>query len=281
MMALEPVIVLVGVFSALLGLAIGSFLNVVIYRVPRALSVVHPPSACPNCATPISARDNVPVLSWIFLRGKCRSCSHPISIRYPVVESVTSLAFLAVGLRFASDVASAGTAGDLVAALCVLAAFLYLVAISIALAAIDIELHRLPNAIVLPAYAVGGALLVAASLIEGDFLRFLWALAGAAGMFVFYFALAWVRPGGMGMGDVKLSGVVGLFLAFLGWAELAVGLGAAFILGGVAGVVLIALKRANRKGGIPFGPWMLAGAWVGVFAGDYIADGYLSLVGLK
>jgi leader peptidase (prepilin peptidase)/N-methyltransferase len=265
----------------ILGLAIGSFLNVVIYRVPRNLSVVRPASACPNCDTPIRSRDNVPLLSWLVLRGKCRTCSAPISARYPAVEVITAAAFLVVAIRFVPDLLTAPTTGTLLSALCVLMAFLYLAAISVALAAIDVELHRLPNAIVLPAYAVGVVLLLAAAVLGGDVVRFVWALVGAAAMFTFYFALALVYPGGMGFGDVKLAGVLGLFLAYLGLPELVVGLGAAFLLGGLAGLALLAFKRASRKTAIPFGPWMLAGAWVGIFAGDYIADGYLRLVGLN
>ena len=272
---------LLSVLATVVGLAIGSFLNVVIYRVPRRLSVVSPPSACPTCEAQITARDNIPVLSWLLLRGRCRSCGARISRRYPIVEAVTAVLFLAVALRFAPVVATASTPMDAIASSLVLVAFLYLTAVSIALTAIDLELHRLPNAIVIPAYVVGAVLLLGAAILGGDIAAFLWALVGGAAMFAFYLLLALVYPGGMGMGDVKLAGVLGIFLAFLGWQELIVSVAAAFVLGGVVSVLLIAMKRADRKSGIPFGPWMLVGAWVGVYAGEYVADGYLALVGLN
>lgn len=271
-----PGLILVGVIGA----AVGSFLNVVIYRVPRNLSVVSPASACPNCEAPIRRRDNVPVVSWLLLRGRCRDCAAPISARYPIVEFVTAVLFIAVAAAF-NPLVGDPDAGAIVSGTIVLVAFLYLMAISVALTAIDLDLHRLPNAIVLPAYAVGFVLLGAAAWISGDLGAMARAAAGAGILFAFYYLLAFAYPGGMGFGDVKLAGALGLFLGFLGWQELIVGVAAAFILGGVLGVVLIALGKASRKSGIPFGPWMLAGAWVGVYAGAPIVDGYLSLVGLN
>ncbi|WP_460525965.1 prepilin peptidase [Conyzicola nivalis] len=268
------------VLSGVLGAVVGSFLNVVIYRVPRSLSVVSPPSACPACGAPIRRRDNVPVLSWLLLRGRCRDCAAPISPRYPIVEALTTAFFVVVAVAF-NPFVSGTPATALVSGVLVLVAFLYLAGISIALAAIDLDTHRLPNAIVLPAYAVGIVLLGAAAWASGDLEPLLRAVAGAAILFAFYFLLAFAYPGGMGFGDVKLAGVLGLFLGFLGWQQLIVGVAAAFILGGVLGVLLIAIGKATRKSGIPFGPWMLAGAWVGVYAGAPIVDGYLSLVGLN
>jgi leader peptidase (prepilin peptidase)/N-methyltransferase len=262
------------------GLAIGSFLNVVVYRVPAGMSVVHPRSACPNCGHEITARDNVPVLSWLLLRGKCRDCAEPISKRYPLVELAGAAAFVIVGIWAAPAIAAAPNVVLAIAAVLRLLAFLYLAAISVALAIIDIEKHRLPNAIVLPGYAVGAVLLGTAALLESDWVGLVRMAAGAGILFVFYFLLAFISPRGMGMGDVKLAGVLGLFLGSLGWGQLAVGAGAAFVLGGLFSIILLITKRAGRKSGIPFGPWMLLGAWVGVFAGSAIAEGYLSIVGL-
>jgi leader peptidase (prepilin peptidase)/N-methyltransferase len=262
------------------GLAIGSFLNVVVYRVPAGMSVVHLRSACPNCGHEITARDNVPVLSWLLLRGKCRDCAEPISKRYPLVELAGAAAFVVVGIWAAPAIAAAPNALLVVAAVLRLLAFLYLAAISVALAIIDIEKHRLPDAIVLPGYAVGVLLLGTAALLEGDWVGLGRMAAGAGILFVFYFLLAFISPRGMGMGDVKLAGVLGLFLGSLGWGQLAVGAGAAFVLGGLFSIILLITRRVGRKGGIPFGPWMLLGAWVGVFAGSAIAEGYLSIVGL-
>lgn len=161
-----------------------------------------------------------------------------------------------------------------------LAAYLYLAAISIALTLIDLDTHKLPNRIVLPAYVVGIVLLAASSILSADFDSLIRAAIGLAAMFAAYLVMALVYPGGMGLGDVKLAGVLGLFLAWLGWGPLVVGAFAAFILGGVFSVILLVLRKANRKSGIPFGPWMLAGAWVGIFWGERIWSGYLALFGL-
>jgi leader peptidase (prepilin peptidase)/N-methyltransferase len=271
-------------FSAILatvfGLVIGSFLNVVVYRVPAGMSVSHPASACPNCHSEIRAYDNVPVLSWFVLRGKCRDCKTPISSRYPIVEAATGAFFLLVAVRFWPVGGLPADAAHIVARLLEMAAFLYLAAISLALAIIDTEHQRLPNRIVVPSYAVAVALLGAASVLTGDWSGLVRTLIGGAALFVFYFGIAFAYPKGMGFGDVKLAGVLGLYLAFLGWGPLIVGAFAAFLVGGVFAIVLIASKRVGRKGGIPFGPWMLVGAWIGVFAGQAVFGGYLSLVGL-
>jgi leader peptidase (prepilin peptidase)/N-methyltransferase len=271
---------MVPVVIAGFGLAIGSFLNVVAYRVPLGLSVVSPPSACPGCGSPIGARDNIPLLSWILLRGKCRNCAAPISARYIVVEAITGVAFVAVALRFLPGLFNAASVGAIVSAVLVLVAFLYLAAISVALTAIDIDVRRLPDRIVLPSYVVGIVLLATAAIVDADLAPLARALAGAGILFVFYFVLALIKPGGMGMGDVKLAGVLGLFLGQLGWAELAVGAAGAFLLGGIFGIALLIGGRAKRRSAIPFGPWMFAGAWLGVFAGAPIANTYLTLVGL-
>ena len=270
------VLVVLGV----LGLVVGSFLNVVVYRVPNGLSVVAPPSACPHCGARISWFDNVPLLSWIQLRGRCRRCSGPISVRYPLVELGTSIAFVAVGVVFAPAAITSvdGTAATAVVLATV--AFLYLAAVSIALALIDIDVHKLPNSIVVPSYVVGAVLLGASALIDGDTDALLRMASAAVALFAFYFVLALVYPGGMGMGDVKLAGVLGLFLGFSGWGSVAVGAFAAFLLGGLFAVALLVTRKATRKKGIPFGPWMILGAWLGIFAGEQISGAYLALFGL-
>lgn len=265
---------------AALGLAIGSFLNVVVYRVPLGLSVVNPPSACPGCGQAIRARDNIPLVSWLLLRGKCRTCAEPISARYIIVEALTGVFFVAVALRLLGAVVSATTVGGAIAGTFVLIAFLYFAAVSVALSAIDLDVHRLPDRIVLPSYAVGALLLLGAAIAGGDWVALARAAAGAGILFAFYLVLALVKPGGMGMGDVKLAGVIGLFLGQLGWAELIVGTMGAFVFGGVVGIVMMATGRAKRGSTIPFGPWMLAGAWLGIFAGMPLAQSYLALAGL-
>jgi leader peptidase (prepilin peptidase)/N-methyltransferase len=273
------------VLAGVLGLVIGSFLNVVVHRVPAGLSVVRPASACPTCGHAIRRRDNVPVLSWLALRGRCRDCGVRISKRYPLVEAATGGLFVVVTLLVlaapwspAADGAT-GASAD-VHALVVLVAYLYLMAISVTLALIDLDTHTLPNRIVLPAYVVMPVLLLTASVLSGD-----WAAAGrgAAGAVVLggaYLVLAVAVPGGMGFGDVKLAGVLGLALAYLGWGPLAVGSFGAFLLGGIFAIALVAVRRAGRRSGIPFGPWMLVGAWLGIALGPPLWATYLGLLGL-
>jgi leader peptidase (prepilin peptidase)/N-methyltransferase len=169
---------------------------------------------------------------------------------------------------------------SLVPVILTLSAFLYLAAVSVALTLIDIDTHTLPNRIVMPAYLVVSVLLAVASLLNGEPERLVQAAIGGGVLFGLYLLMALTRPGGMGLGDVKLAGVLGICLGWLGWGALAVGAFSAFLLGGVFALALVILGRANRKSGIPFGPWMLAGAWVGIFFGDQIAHGYLSLFGL-
>jgi leader peptidase (prepilin peptidase)/N-methyltransferase len=275
---IEILRVIIIVLAGVLGLVIGSFLNVVIYRVPRKQSIVSPPSACPSCGTPIKSRDNIPVLSWLLLRAKCRECGEPISARYPIVELVTGLLFAAAAFRF--PLPYGAPVNILIATILILLAVLYFAAISVALAGIDLDTHTLPNVIVLPSYIVIGGLLLAASVIYGDYSQLLPAAVGGAALFVLYFVMALVYPGGMGFGDVKLAGVIGLMLGFLDWGSLIVGAFAAFLLGGLFGIALVLTRKAGRKSGIPFGPWMLAGAWVGIFFGGQIWAGYLNLVGL-
>jgi leader peptidase (prepilin peptidase)/N-methyltransferase len=266
-------------FVALLGLAIGSFLNVVVYRVPAGRSLT-PDSACPKCGTAIRRRDNIPVLSWLLLRGRCRVCSEPISVRYPLVEAGTAVAFTLVALRFGPQIFQGRTASETLASGIELAAFLSLTAVSIALALIDLDTKRLPNVIVLPALIAGIVLLGAAALVRGDLTALAGAAIGGAGLFALYLVLALVKPGGMGFGDVKLAAVLGLYLGFLGWGNLLVGAFAAFVFGGVFGLVLMIARKAGRATAIPFGPWMILGAWLGVFAGEILARGYFDAVGV-
>lgn len=251
----------------LLGLAVGSFLNVVAWRVPRGESVVHPPSACPRCGHQIRARDNVPVVSWLLLRGRCRDCAAPIAWRYPVVEALTGAAFGAVGV--------------LVGVSWELPAFLLLAAVSVVLAVIDIDVRRLPDAIVLPSWVAGLLLLALAGWNPGgeaDWSALLRAVIGSAVLFAVYFLLILVYPAGMGFGDVKLAAVLGLYLGWVGWSAVVVGWFAAFLVGGVFSIALMVLGRAGRKSTIPFGPWMLVGAWLGIVWGEAVGAAYLGLL---
>ena len=267
------------VLAGVLGLIIGSFLNVVIWRLPRGESLSHPGSACPRCGHAIRWWDNIPVLSWLLLGGRCRDCANLISWRYPLVELATGMFFAGVALWTLSDGPGIGDSG--VALVLALVAYFYLAAVSVALALIDLDTQRLPNTLVLPGYVIGAVLLTASSFFAGDFASLVSAAIGGASLFVAYLLMAVAYPGGMGFGDVKLAGVLGLFLGWLGFGPLLVGAFAAFLLGGIFSVALILVRRAGRKSGIPFGPWMLAGAWVGIFAGEAVWTGYLALVGLE
>ncbi|GAB3598971.1 A24 family peptidase [Kineococcus gypseus] len=252
--------------AGLLGLLVGSFLNVVVHRVPRGESVVHPPSSCPGCGSGIRARDNVPVLSWLVLRGRCRACAAPISARYPLVELGTGVVFAAVAA--------------IVGPTWALPAYLYLAAIAVALSAIDLDVHRLPDAIVLPSYPVVAALLLVASWGSGQWDAALRAVAGALAMLLLYVVLFVAKPGGMGLGDVKLAGVLGMLLGWWGWDALVLGAFAAFVLGGVAAVGVVLTGRGGRGAKIPFGPAMLGGALLALPAAAPVAGWYLGLMGL-
>jgi leader peptidase (prepilin peptidase)/N-methyltransferase len=242
-------------FAGVMGAVAGSFLNVVAHRLPRRESLVRPRSRCPRCGTPIRPNDNVPVISWLLLRGRCRSCSAPISPRYPLVEALT--AALCAGAVIAHHAAST-IALDIVLILLVVPAAL-----------IDLEHRVIPNRITAPGALLGlaiGTILNPA----GEPERLVAALA--AGGLLLLAALAY--PGGMGMGDVKLAGMMGLFLG----PPVAVALLIALLAGAALGAVVIARKgaRKGRKTAIPFGPFLALGALAAVFVGQPLVDVYLN-----
>lgn len=248
---------------ALLGLAVGSFLNVVIYRVPLHESLSHPPSHCPSCQHPIRNRHNIPVLGWLLLRGRCADCATHISARYPLVELGTAVLFVAVTARLAH--------WDRLAAL---PALLFFAGIGIALSLIDLDVRRLPNSIVYPSYPVIAVLLTGAAIASGSSSALLRAGIGAAALFTFYFALAFIYPAGMGFGDVKLAGIVGAVLGFLSYPSLLIGAFAAFLLGSMAGITTILSGRGTGRTALPFGPFMILGALLAVFAAGPIGAFY-------
>jgi leader peptidase (prepilin peptidase)/N-methyltransferase len=237
-----------------LGAAIGSFLNVVIWRLPRGESVVAPRSSCPQCATPIRARDNVPVLSWALLRGRCRDCKAAISPRYPVIEALTALLCVVVVVVL----------GPGPQAWLALALVLLLVPVTF----IDLDHRIIPN--VLMAIGAVSALALVAALEPDALVEHLLAAAGAGG-FLLVAAIAY--PAGMGMGDVKLAAVLGLFLG----TAVAPAMFVAMLAGSVVGALIIARKGAKegRKTAIPFGPYLAFGALVGALYGDAMVDWYL------
>jgi leader peptidase (prepilin peptidase)/N-methyltransferase len=247
--------------SALIGLVVGSFLNVVIHRVPRGDSVVRPRSHCPACGSGIRPRDEVPVLSWVLLRGRCRDCGTGISVRYPLVELLTAVVFVALALKFGPS--------------STLPAYLYLGAICVALALIDLDTKRLPDAITLPSYPIGILLLGLSAFGDAGWSPLFRGLIGLAAMYAFYFVLRFAYPRGMGFGDVKLAGVLGLYTGFLGWGAWAVALFGGFLFGGIVSIGLVIAGRAGRKSKVPYGPFMVLGALVAVFAGQPLANAYL------
>jgi leader peptidase (prepilin peptidase)/N-methyltransferase len=242
-------------FAGVLGAIFGSFLNVVVYRLPRHESVVSPPSHCPSCGTPVRPYDNVPILSWLLLRGHCRGCGEPISVRYPLVEALT--AALCVGAVL-THTSAAGIA---------LSVALILLVVPAAL--IDLEHRIIPNKIT----GLGAVLALAIGLAldpAGEPERLI--AAAAAGGFLLVAALAY--PAGMGMGDVKLAGMMGLFLG----ASVAPALLVALLSGVTLGFVVIARKgaQAGRRTAIPFGPFLALGALVAVFVGHPLVDVYVN-----
>ena len=257
-----------GVFLAAVGLVVGSFLNVVIYRVPRDLSIVRPGSACPGCHATITARDNIPVLSWLLLRGRCRRCGIRISPRYPLVELLTAGVWLALGWWAIRP--------DGIPAL--LPLLLILGSAGVALFFIDLEHHRLPDVIVLPLYPVTVAGLAVAGVASGE-----WPLLSVAvgvGAWLVVIGGLWLLTGGrgMGFGDVKLAPILGATLGWVGVMPAIVAIFAAFGLGAIVGLALMAARRAGRRSALPFGPFLLVGALVGLFAGQAVGDAYLGLL---
>jgi leader peptidase (prepilin peptidase) / N-methyltransferase len=271
--------------AGLLGLVVGSFLNVVILRVPAGESLVRPPSRCRGCGTAVSPRDNVPVVSWLLLRGRARCCGTRISARYPAIEVTTGVGFGAVT---AWVLQRAGTPAwplgghhlASVPGLLALLAMLYLAAVSIALGLIDIAVRRLPAAIVILSWWVAAVLLCGAALLAGNPAAAVRAVVGGLVLWLVYRVLHAVYPAGMGYGDVRLAGLLGGYLAWIGWDALAVGAFLAFLTGGVVGVGLVLVGRLGMKSGLPYGPYMLVGAWLGLLAGPYLAERYLVATGI-
>lgn len=255
--------------SALVGLVVGSFLTAVIHRVPSGVPVLRPGPHCPRCASPIRARHAVPVLGWLALRGRCADCGGPIGARYLVVELVTAALFLLSAWLL-------WTRGQLP----LLPAVLYLVGAGIALSLIDVDVHRLPNAIVLPGYPVLAALLLGATAVSGDWAALLRAGVGAAILLGFYLIITLIHPAGMGWGDVKLSGLLGAVLGYVGWTALLVGAVAGFASGAVVAAAAMAIGRAGRRTALPFGPFMFLGTAFGVTLGDWLGTWYLTVAGV-
>jgi leader peptidase (prepilin peptidase)/N-methyltransferase len=246
------------VFAAVIGLCIGSFLNVVIYRLPRGESLVRPASRCPKCGEPLSWVDNIPVVSWLVLRGTCRRCGAPISMQYPIVEAITAIAFVGVTLSTPPGL--------------LLASRLLFTAILVALFAIDLELQILPNRITLPGILVGFLFSLVAP--PGPLASLLGIVLGAGmlyGIAAAYYLIR--REEGMGMGDVKMLAMVG---AFLGWRAVLVTLVLASFAGASLGVVMMATRDDALKYALPFGSFLAVAAFVAMLFGEPLLGWYFS-----
>ena len=253
---------MIAVFAGLIGAAVGSFGNVVIHRVPRGMSLARPPSACPDCETPIRAGDNVPVLSYLLLQGRCRSCGSRISPRYPLVEAVVTVLWVVCALRF--DVLE-------------VAAFVALASTVLGLVAvIDLEHRRIPNVIVIPATVAALVWVFGVAAATGDWVVLVRAVACGGGFFAVLLVIALVS-GGMGFGDVKLAAFIGLVTGRFGVGVAVAGALGGFIFGGLVSVALLLARRRGRKDTLAFGPWMAAGAVAALLAGEGPVRSWLGL----
>jgi leader peptidase (prepilin peptidase)/N-methyltransferase len=242
-----------------LGLVFGSFLTVVTHRVPKGESLVAPRSRCPVCGTRLRNADNIPLVSWLLLRGRCRSCGARISLMYPLTELVTAGLFVAAALTF-----------DRVWVAVMMAPFLGLM---VALAVIDIRHRIIPNRVVYPSLLAFAAYILIVGLAGGglDVIRAVIGMLAYGGALL---VVAFISPRGMGMGDVKLATLIGLVLGSLGLRYVTVAAAAGILLGGVGAIVAL-IAGASRKKAIPFGPFLAAGAVAGAFLAPQISSFYL------
>jgi leader peptidase (prepilin peptidase)/N-methyltransferase len=246
-----------------LGLIVGSFLNVCVYRLPRSTSIVSPPSACPRCNSPVKPWDNIPVISFLLLGGKCRNCGETISFRYPLIELLNGFLYCAVAASFEQ--------GWHLLPICALVSSLIVITF------IDLDFQIIPDVITLPGIVIG---LLAASFILPDpfshshdyivgFKNSLIGLLTGGGLF---FLIAFLSKGGMGGGDIKLMAMIG---AFMGWKAIFLTTFIGSVTGSLAGIFLMIAKGRGRKSKIPFGPFLALGAVITLFFGNVIMDWYL------
>jgi len=240
----------------IVGLVIGSFLNVVIYRVPRNESIVTPRSHCPSCGVLIKEYDNIPVISWLILRGRCRNCGEGISPRYLIVEVVCGALFAGLAARLGFNVE--------------LPAYLLLFAGLLALSCVDVEHLILPKRIVYPLLLLVGLALVGAAAKSGHWHQLLIAAICAVAWFVVFFLLNLAAPRVLGFGDVRLALVLGLGLGWFGWRYLVLGFFAANLVGAIIGLALIGMKKVSRNQPVPYGVFLAVGVAIAVYCGPDI-----------
>jgi len=249
--------------AALFGLLFGSFLGLVVYRVPRRESILRPRSRCTNCGYELKPSDNIPVLSWVMLRGRCRSCRTPISARYPAAEVLTALLWAIAVARL--GVCDGCRPMDAIA-------FLPFLWVLVALSLIDLEHKLIPSRILYPFLGAGIVLIAVAAASGPGWGAFARAAGGAAASFAVFNVIHFISPGGMGYGDVRLSALIGLYLGYLGWGRVYAGFLLGFLLGAVIGLVLMMAGKAGRKTAVPFGPFLALGAVISAFWGQAIVD---------
>ena len=248
---------------ALYGLVVGSFLNVVIVRVPSGESLLRPPSKCPMCETPIQVRDNIPVISWVLLRGKCRSCGEPIPVGYPLVELTNALLWVLAGIRF-------GASWEVIP-------YAVFFSVLLALSVIDLELYILPNKITYPSVLASLVIVPGMALLATDNPRhhitgaLIGGVAYAGGLAITLIAYELiVHKEGMGMGDVKLAALLGLWIGYLDPLLVLYSLILAAVLGLLVGGVILIVRRKSEP--YPFGPWLAIGAIAVIMASQPIID---------
>lgn len=257
------------VLGASLGAVIGAFGNVVIARVPAGQSITRPAPHCPGCGHGVKRHRNIPSVFYLILPCRCANCRSISSIQYLLVVALTSAGFAAAA-------ALSWQRGTLE----LLPTWWFLVAVGVMLSAIDLRHHRLPDSIVAPSYVAIGLLLAFASLYGDGWWPLGRAAIGGAALLALYALIAAVYPSGMGWGDVKLAGLLGSFTAFVGFPALTVGALASFVLAAPVAMWLVAARSAGSRTRVPFGPFMVAGAMVGVASGAAVSDWYFALLTL-
>lgn len=256
-------------FTGVLGLIFGSFGTVVAWRVPRRENIVSGRSHCPRCGALIRAFDNVPVVSWLVLRGRCRNCGNKISIRYPLTEFATGILFALSAVKFGWSVETF-----------VYAAFFWVLVV---LTSIDVDHKLLPNRIVYPSFVVGWAGLTVAALVGDDAGRLVDAAVGAAIFGGLLFLVSFVgeivyKKTAMGLGDVKLAFVLGTFLGYERLALVPMAMFMSFLGGAVIGIVVIKVAGGDRRTEVPFGPFLVLGTVLALFVGEPLVDAYVGLL---
>jgi leader peptidase (prepilin peptidase)/N-methyltransferase len=249
--------------TGVFGLLIGSFVGVVVDRVPRKESIVSPPSHCVACEAPIRPYDNIPVISYVALRGRCRACHTRIPPRDALLELGTGILFVLLAWRLGSAWA--------------LPAYCVFAATAVAISAIDIEHMRIPSAVVYATAVLGAPLLVLASAGTHDWSALESAAIGGAGAFATFFALFYAVPKGIGFGDVRFAGLCGGFLGWLGYREVVAGFLISFVVAGVPAALLLAMHKVKRQTKIPFGPFLAAGTVIAVLFGAPIIHAWSNL----